>query len=40
MRRESLMRFHAFFSSPQNDYWRGSTLATYTLSQEVAAPGN
>jgi tRNA(adenine34) deaminase len=39
MRRESLIRFHAFFSDPQNDYWRGSALAAYTLSQVVATPG-
>ena len=40
LRRESLARFKAFFSDPQNDYWRDSLLAEYTLAQEQAAPTN
>ncbi len=40
LRRESLARFKAFFSDPQNDYWQDSLLAEYTLSQEKAAPAN
>ena len=31
LRQESLNLFKAFFSSPENDYWRGSPLAEYTL---------
>lgn len=33
LRQESLDLFKAFFSDPQNTYWRGSPLAEYTLSQ-------
>ncbi len=40
LRRESLARFKAFFSNPQNDYWQDSWLAEYTLAQENAAPTN
>lgn len=32
-RTESLALFKAFFADPDIDYWRGSHLATYTLSQ-------
>jgi tRNA(adenine34) deaminase len=38
LRQESLTRFQAFFADPQNDYWRGSALADYTLSQELVGP--
>lgn len=34
MRRESLALFRTFFSAPANDYWQGSLLASYTLSQD------
>jgi tRNA(adenine34) deaminase len=40
LRQESLARFQAFFGDPQNDYWRGSALATYTLSQKLDTPGS
>lgn len=40
MRQESLARFQTFFADPENDYWRDSALASYTLSQELAAPEN
>ncbi len=40
LRRESLARFQAFFTDPENDYWRESALAAYTLSQEKAPPEN
>ena len=32
-RDESLALFQSFFSDPNNDYWRGSPLASYTLAQ-------
>jgi len=38
MRDESLRLFQAFFKNPDNDYWRGSLLAEYTLSQSLQAP--
>jgi tRNA(adenine34) deaminase len=34
MRRESLALFKAFFSNPQNVYWKDSLLSDYTLAQE------
>ena len=37
LRHESLARFQAFFADPKNDYWHGSRLASYTLSQKKAA---
>lgn len=40
MRQESLARFQTFFSGPKNDYWRDSTLAIYTQSQEPTALEN
>ncbi|MCP4689197.1 MAG: hypothetical protein GY859_14175 [Desulfobacterales bacterium] len=33
MREESLALFQKFFKNPENDYWIGSLLATYTLEQ-------
>ena len=33
LRKESLALFKAFFSDPQNTYWKGSLLAEYTLKQ-------
>jgi tRNA(adenine34) deaminase len=33
MRRESLEMFQAFFSNPDNSYWKNSLLAEYTLAQ-------
>ncbi len=39
LRRESLGLFTAFFSSPGNDYWRGSSLAAYTLKAAAEADG-
>jgi tRNA(adenine34) deaminase len=33
LREESLKLFKAFFATPENDYWRGSLLADYTLRQ-------
>jgi tRNA(adenine34) deaminase len=33
MRNESLQLFKAFFSSPDNQYWKDSLLAEYTLDQ-------
>ncbi|MCP4686873.1 MAG: nucleoside deaminase [Desulfobacterales bacterium] len=33
MREESLALFQKFFENPENDYWIGSLLATYTLEQ-------
>jgi len=33
MRRESLKLFQAFFSNPDNSYWKDSLLASYTLDQ-------
>jgi tRNA(adenine34) deaminase len=38
LRQASLERFRAFFADPQNDYWRDSLLASYTLAPETAAP--
>ena len=35
-REESLALFQAFFRDPGLDYWRGSLLAQYTLSQKSA----
>jgi tRNA(adenine34) deaminase len=41
LRPESLKLFKAFFSSPENDYWRGSPLAEYTLkAAESAGPSS
>ena len=34
LRKESLQLFRAFFADPENDYWRGSLLAQYTLGQD------
>jgi tRNA(adenine34) deaminase len=34
MRQESLVLFKAFFSNPQNAYWKDSLLSRYTLAQE------
>jgi tRNA(adenine34) deaminase len=34
MREESLALFKAFFSRPENIYWKNSLLAEYTLSQK------
>ena len=34
LRRQSLALFKAFFSKPENDYWKNSLLAEYTLAQE------
>ncbi len=33
MRTESLALFRAYFQDPDNRYWEGSLLATYTLNQ-------
>ncbi|QTA91682.1 nucleoside deaminase [Desulfonema magnum] len=33
LREESLELFKAFFANPDNNYWKGSLLAQYTLSQ-------
>lgn len=33
LRQESLALFKTFFSSPANNYWHGSLLAEYTLTQ-------
>lgn len=33
LRRESLELFRAYFANPENDYWRESLLARYTLGQ-------
>ena len=33
LRKESLDLFKRFFSNPENDYWRDSLLADYTLNQ-------
>lgn len=33
LRAQCLARFQAFFSKPESDYWRGSLLERYTLSQ-------
>lgn len=37
MRQESLTRFQTFFADPENDYWRESALADYTLAQDRTA---
>lgn len=34
LRQESLELFNAYFSDPENTYWRNSLLADYTLSQQ------
>lgn len=34
MRRQSLKLFKAFFLKPENNYWKNSLLAEYTLAQE------
>jgi tRNA(adenine34) deaminase len=34
LRRQSLELFKAFFSNPENKYWKNSLLAEYTLAQE------
>ncbi len=34
LRRQSLDLFKAFFSKPENNYWKNSLLAEYTLAQE------
>ncbi len=34
MRQESLALFKTFFENPNNNYWRGSLLAEYTLNQD------
>ncbi len=33
LRTESLEMFRAFFANPENQYWKKSLLANYTLSQ-------
>lgn len=33
LRKESLALFQEFFSNPQNEYWKDSLLANYTLKQ-------
>lgn len=33
LRKDSLKLFKAFFSDPENAYWKGSLLARYTLAQ-------
>ena len=33
LRSESLALFQSFFTDPDNDYWKGSLLATYTVAQ-------
>ncbi len=40
LRQASLERFRAFFADPQNDYWRDSLLASYTLAPQTASPPN
>ncbi len=35
LRRQSLVLFKAFFSQPENDYWKNSLLAEYTLAQKI-----
>ncbi len=40
LRQESLTRFQAFFGDPANDYWRGSLLARYPVSQPTASTPN
>ena len=34
LRRQSLELFKAFFLKPENNYWKNSLLAEYTLAQE------
>lgn len=34
MRKQSLGLFKSFFSNPENKYWQGSLLESYTLEQE------
>ncbi len=34
LRQESLALFQQFFRNPDNPYWKGSLLATYTLEQK------
>lgn len=38
LRNESLGLFQTYFSRPENDYWRGSYLARYTLAQVPGKP--
>jgi len=33
LRAESVDLFQTFFTDPDNDYWQGSMLATYTTEQ-------
>ncbi len=35
MRKESLDLFQTYFTNPNNEYWRGSLLAEYTLNQSA-----
>ena len=35
MRQQSLLIFKAFFSKPENAYWKDSLLSQYTLAQEL-----
>ncbi|MBC2715343.1 MAG: nucleoside deaminase [Desulfobacteraceae bacterium] len=35
LRQQSLALFKAFFSQPENDYWKNSLLAEYTLAQKI-----
>ena len=35
LRQESLMLFKKFFAQPENDYWKNSLLADYTLAQNT-----
>jgi tRNA(adenine34) deaminase len=39
LRDRSLALFKRFFSAPQNDYWRGSLLAEYTLGADARGLG-
>ncbi|MBU0986895.1 MAG: nucleoside deaminase [Proteobacteria bacterium] len=39
LRPQSLALFKTFFRSPENNYWRGSLLAEYTLSQSPSTNG-
>ena len=38
-RADSLALFQRFFARPENEYWRGSLLAAYTLSQTAESGG-
>ena len=38
LRSESLQLFQTYFTRPENDYWRGSYLARYTLAQISGIP--